>query len=484
MLFLYLTLCITAKILDGLEGYARSFSRRIGHVFDATTIRFTSMTGTSATDIGGNTTAKECGLRKKKSDIGPEEIDAFKDTRMLIVDEISFAEYNGDLAKLSNRMKQLTECHDHIFGSIPICFLGDFYQLEPVCKDTIYNNETSLFWEQALTHMIELQGQHRFAECPEMQELVNLMREPTSAITHRKIINILNRRLLTREDVIPPNWRFASFATYHNRNRCQINTEGFRKYLSCYHSPDRLREIPMTAIVIKAFPSWSTTGKPLSFRHRQRLFEDCCDADFSSSGKTSTKRMDPFLTLYRGCSVMVTENLDVRCGIANGTVATFESVRLKDGCSATPIQLYGYWVYAIDIQNVDCIELRWHNSKRFQGTFRLQPRERKFRVRYPVVEAGRKSKISVSLSIVHFPVLLNLATTGHKLQGKSVDSLIIAEWSKVQNWAYVAVSRVKTLAGLFLSCPVPHNLTFGPNPKCVSMLSRLRNTILVVPEDA
>jgi hypothetical protein len=50
---------------------------------------------------------------------------------------------------------------------------------------------------------------------------------------------------------------------------------------------------------------------------------------------------------------------------------------------------------------------------------------------------------------------VNHTTTGHKLQGKTVKLLGIAEWSKVKNWAYVVLSRIKTLGGLFLMKPIP-----------------------------
>jgi hypothetical protein len=43
---------------------------------------------------------------------------------------------------------------------------------------------------------------------------------------------------------------------------------------------------------------------------------------------------------------------------------------------------------------------------------------------------------------LNFHTVGNFATTGHKLQGKSVNELVVAEWSKVKNWAYVVLSKV------------------------------------------
>ena len=52
---------------------------------------------------------------------------------------------------------------------------------------------------------------------------------------------------------------------------------------------------------------------------------------------------------------------------------------------------------------------------------------------------------------LYFGVLVNTTTTGHKLQGMSMDYIIVVSWFyKVKNWVYVVLSRVRKLSGLFL----------------------------------
>jgi hypothetical protein len=80
-------------------------------------------------------------------------------------------------------------------------------------------------------------------------------------------------------------------------------------------------------------------------------------------------------------------------------------------------------------------------------------------------------------------VIVNHATTGHKLQGKTVKSLVIAEWLKVTNWANVVLSRVKTLSALFLMSPIPDHIDFGPaKAYFLDMMQNLRQEILATPE--
>jgi hypothetical protein len=116
------------------------------------------------------------------------------------------------------------------------------------------------------------------------------------------------------------------------------------------------------------------------------------------------------------------------------------------------------------------------------GKFRLKPKVGTFKVKYPISEFGVKYRIQTNIELQYLPVIVNHITTGHKLQGKTVKSLVIAEWSKVKNWAYVVLSRVKTLSGLFLMSPIQEDIGFGPAEDCLDMMRSLRQRILVTPD--
>ena len=65
-----------------------------------------------------------------------------------------------------------------------------------------------------------------------------------------------------------------------------------------------------------------------------------------------------------------------------------------------------------------------------------------------------------------------------------MDELVIVEWSKKDSakWAYVAISRVRTLDGLYLLEPIPEDIDFTPDPEYLAMMDRLRSTILAIPD--
>jgi hypothetical protein len=78
--------------------------------------------------------------------------------------------------------------------------------------------------------------------------------------------------------------------------------------------------------------------------------------------------------------------------------------------------------------------------------------------------------------LYQFPTVLNHATTVHKLQGKSLEQLVIMEWAgkNVKNFVYVSCSRVQSLKGLFLVKPIPADIDFEPDPLYLAMMDQLR----------
>ena len=69
---------------------------------------------------------------------------------------------------------------------------------------------------------------------------------------------------------------------------------------------------------------------------------------------------------------------------------------------------------------------------------------------------------------------MNHATTGHKLQGQSKESIFVHAWSYTKNWPYVVLSRVRTLKGLFLREKLDSSKDFRNDSRMTRMLNRFR----------
>ena len=66
--------------------------------------------------------------------------------------------------------------------------------------------------------------------------------------------------------------------------------------------------------------------------------------------------------------------------------------------------------------------------------------------------------------MTQFGAINNLATTGHKLQGVSLDNLVVNSWNDgCPNWVvYVVLSRVRMLAGLAFNIPLDSTKDYRP----------------------
>ena len=135
------------------------------------------------------------------------------------------------------------------------------------------------------------------------------------------------------------------------------------------------------------------------------------------------------------------------------------------------MNLDGYYVRAIDASKVDYLLCKFSDSDR---TFRVSANHVACKLDIPInLIDNVKTRKTIDVTVNRFPVLINYATTGHKLQGQTKTSLYISEWHYGANWPYVVLSRVKTLAGLFLQIPLCMTHNFTHDNHFVQMLNKM-----------
>jgi hypothetical protein len=61
---------------------------------------------------------------QRKDHASFDDIEFFQDTRLNVIDEISFAAYHSILGKIIDHLKEFTEFQTYIYGKHAICFLG------------------------------------------------------------------------------------------------------------------------------------------------------------------------------------------------------------------------------------------------------------------------------------------------------------------------------------------------------------------------
>lgn len=218
---------------------------------------------------------------------------------------------------------------------------------------------------------------------------------------------------------------------------------------------------------------WAATGKVPHSSILLRIYEHCGDANCKQG---TNKKCDPFLRLYQGCKLMMNENIDVPNGMANGTTCLLESVRLIQGANVEPMTVDGFWVNSVKMSDVESIQCKFDGGFR-SGMFTLKPKTQTCTIQMPCTLVPGRDRMPATVKMTQLPVLINNATTGHKLQGKTLDMLFISHWNNAQNWSYVVLSRVRTLLGLYLRSPIPNHYVFTPPPAMIAMLLQFEENI-------
>jgi hypothetical protein len=463
-------------VIDLLMEYAREYCSYLDNFeFTSRTIVVTAMTGVAATILMGETIHSAAYLNQKRP-IEAEQVELWQSTRLLIIDEISFAS-KEDFVELHNKLRQLKQCLHLPYGGLHIIFAGDMRQLEPVGtgkkgqgKKPVYTEDCPEF-KDWMNCFIELHGMHRFKDDTEWGNLLSRFRDGEVTMTD---IDTINECVVNPQTRLPKDIKYA---TYFNRDRDSINVALFQERCkTIYHATGNTEDsIMIFSDNIRAQDS-TKVYKP--FQNSMTFWQHCGEDDVKFP--RGAGRMDPVLRLYRNCRVMLPTNTDVSNGQANGTQATFEKVVLKPGQQFQNVLLDGTIpVPAVLASQVSYIVLRHSNDRIRPATFSLKCKEQTFRAKIlkpRVLQTKGDEREVLKMKAIQLSLLINNATTGHKLQGSGVDSLFVHNWSYVQNWVYVMLSRVKTRAGLFCRKPLSKDLRKYAVPEALQrMLQSFRS---------
>jgi hypothetical protein len=138
---------------------------------------------------------------------------------------------------------------------------------------------------------------------------------------------------------------------------------------------------------------------------------------------------------------------------------------LKPGCTITLHELKnGKRVPTVYANDVQCLLFQhknsaWNNVSPFtsipKGWFPVVPSTKS-------VECNFNEFYRTQIQMHELPCVLSLVLTGHKTQGLTTNSIILAclapkDKSGVSGWLYVILSRVKTIEGLFLREKIEKN---------------------------
>lgn len=378
----------------------------------------TASTGIAATHVGGMTihSWSGIGVKKRLSDWDIEAIASREktarriiDAKVLIIDEISMLDADTLTAvdAVLRSLRRQTLMPEQSFGGLQVIFVGDFFQLPPISRDSRAAFAfASDAWKDANPVVCYLSEQHR-QEDAAFLDLLNAVRRSEVQRHHHEMLQ--GRMHAVSE-------RAATRLHTHNTPADRINEESLAQLEGKSH----------------VFHMTSRGAKTLV----EALKQNCLSPET--------------LTLKEGAAVMFTRN-NFEAGYVNGTLG----------------EVAGFAVNGNPI-----VVLR--SGRRIEVT----PAEW-------TIQDGSK----ILAKITQIPLRLAWAITIHKSQGMSLDAAII-DLSQAFEFGqgYVALSRVRSLEGLFLEGFNDRALMLHPDIVRHDAIFRAKSDaaekrIVTIPED-
>lgn len=364
--------------------------------------------------------------------------------RMIIIDEISMV--RADLFEMMNQICQRVKRNSLPFGGIPIVVVGDMFQLPPIVSDDevlkyLKNEYGGIYFFNS--HVIqkeicnikyfELTKSYRQANDPDFVNILDSFRQPLSAEQKVEIMNLINSRVSSS---LPND---AIYIASSNEEVRQVNAK-------------KLGELPGESKTIFAeytIQKKDRTGN-VELNHSQLpSSEDIFEIVLPSA-------YDSQLTFKKGARVMLTKNSKPR--YINGDFGTIEDYNGQ------------YFTIKVD---------RTQNSIKCPDPFDRykdgQMYERRYEMEYDSVRHRLVRKTPYIQRTKQFPIKLAYAFTIHKAQGQTYEKVILDLNSHIfaPGQLYVALSRAKSLQGLFLTKPVTYSDIISDN-SIFDFLNKLR----------
>lgn len=402
---------------------------------DDTVILITAPTGTAAFGVGGMTIHTALGFGFS-SNITADKLNSLRmileRLYVLIIDEISMV--SSQMLQKINQRLQLIKQSDELFGGVTVIAVGDLYQLKPVegsfvfkqpsktfnsivCPDTLFSRFVLL----ELTKVMRQRDDQDFAEM--------LCRIRNGQVSP-KDINVLQEK--SRQ---PPPAPISSV----------VHTFATNKKVRAHNN----QVLNLTETVVYSNPAIDSS-MDIQTNHLQHTIED------NDRPISDTANLETHLQICVGARVMITCNIDVSDGLVNGAT--------------------GYVSHIITARGIiDCILVKLESKNAGSEAKRANPHRKdfpgtvaitRFEAQFPITKGARRQCNSRAITIKRrqFPLSLAWGCTIHKMQGMTVESILVdmsGQFSPGQ--AYVALSRVKKLAGLHIRNFDQNKITFNPS---------------------
>lgn len=348
---------------------------------------------------------------------------------MLVFDEISMV--RADLFEMLNQICQIALNNRKPFGGIPIVLVGDLFQLPPIVSDDAvmdylkaeyggiyFFNSHVVQTELKNIKLFELTKSYRQLNDPDFVNILDAFRKPLSPGEKVEIMNAINSRVT---DNLPND---AVYVASSNEEVRQVNTKKLAEL------PGDITTVDAEYTIQKKDGTGNVTLKDSDLPSN----EDICEIVIPSA-------YDSQLCFKRGAQVVITKSSKY-WGYVNGDFGVIED--FNDD----------YFTIVLKKNNatIQCPNPndRYKSSQMVEYRYEMEydPAQHKLVRKTPFIQKTKQ-----------FPVKLAYAFTIHKAQGQTYDKVILDLNSHIfaPGQLYVALSRARSLQGLFLTKPVTYS---------------------------
>ena len=393
---------------------------------DDVRILLCASTGKAAYNIKGATIASAFHRKmfQNQQNMSADELNSFRTKyrklSIVIIDEISMVG-NNMLTFLNERLQQLTGRRQD-FGGISIIAVGDLYQLAPVCDKWIFKD---------LSNPGQGLAKNLWQDHFELHELTEIMRQKGD-FRFTELLNRLRENKLTPEDkeliyqrIITPH------SPMYPKHAPHLFIEN--KFVDAFNE-NLLDSLTTQKAIVKADTDILSQTK-LSNEIKLRLIQNLPENQ-ANTGQLKTNLLIAVDMIYD-----ISLNLDVADGLTNGATCVVKHIEYRTSQCRPAIIWVLFKDPKIGISRRN--QYRHLFSSRVDGTWT------------PMFEVKRTFIFNKkTYERVQFPLQASAGKTIHKAQGATLSNAVInltqTKQRKIPHIHYVALSRVKSLDGLFI----------------------------------